>query len=868
MNVLKSLPFLFAFLGLVSVCTADESKFWPEARADMKPWAYNWWMGSSVDEAGLARQVADMQAAGLGGFHVIPIYAVKDDPSVRKFLSPEWMKAFGDAVRLAGERGLGVDLTTGSGWCFGGPQLAREDGGWMLELDTKHPEKSLVLWRGEKDGQPVTLSARPTGQAVKRAGHGGRGVMMNPLSTRAMAKFLAPFKAAFGAPGAPRPRNMYHDSYEYFRAGWSAELPDAFARRRGYRLEDHYAALAGVGDPDTVSRVKCDYRETLSDLIVEEVFPLWTDWCRSLGMGTRNEAHGSPANWLDFYALADVPETEMFGCDRARARAPAIDADFLNSGDRDILVSKFASSAAHVKHAGADRDPLVSAESCTWVCEHFCETLGAIKTFVDRLFLAGVNHVFYHGTCYSPADAKWPGRTFYATCEMNRFNPIWRDADLLNAYIARVQSVARAQANDNDLLVYWPLHDYWSEADGFECEMSVHRRDWFTKQPIGRIARRLYDEGYAFDYASARSLATLPTPEKTRYTTILVPQARRMKPETLKRFFTLAAAGYRVLFVGGFPVTVPGFKDVAAREAELKKLLASAPANVAAGAYENLLASAPLRREPFNAANGLRFTRRVHRTKSGPVTSYFIANQNRDAGVKGRFKPSAPCRSAELMDPMTGAVRELATPDGTVELDLPIGHSVILQTRPFPSVAASARAVASGTTVPLDGTWTRTAVAGGPDFPAAVSGRLPLPWGGGPETEPEGRFSGTMRYETTVALAAPPADGCATLDLGRMGESAKVYVNGAFAGGVILPPWRVRLPAKLFRKGANTLAVETTSTGANRLRWLDKTKPYAWKVFEDINMVNINYRKFDASGWEARPAGLWGPVTLSFPPNG
>ena len=78
-----------------------------------------------------------------------------------------------------------------------------------------------------------------------------------------------------------------------------------------------------------------------------------------------------PGNLLDLYAAADIPETEMF------------------FKDRDILVSKFASSAAHVSGR-----KLVSAETGTWVAEHFTETLEDVKRNVDDLFLAGVNHVF------------------------------------------------------------------------------------------------------------------------------------------------------------------------------------------------------------------------------------------------------------------------------------------------------------------------------------------------------------------------------------------------------------------------------------------------------------------------------------------
>lgn len=182
--MMKLFPILFACLAGTTLAGAD---VWSEPAREARPWAYNWWMGSAVDEAGLRLQVEEMAMVGFGGFHVIPIYSVKDNPNDKVLLSPEWMKTFGEAVRLAKEKDLGVDLTTGSGWCFGGPQLKPEQGCWLLEINTKRPEKAIVLWQGKQDGKDVTLSVRPTGQQVKRSGPGGHGPMMNPLSASAMS---------------------------------------------------------------------------------------------------------------------------------------------------------------------------------------------------------------------------------------------------------------------------------------------------------------------------------------------------------------------------------------------------------------------------------------------------------------------------------------------------------------------------------------------------------------------------------------------------------------------------------------------------------------------------------------------------------
>lgn len=428
-----------AVMMAAAATVASASVTWPEPTREMRPWAYNWWMASAVDEQGLEYQCAEMEAKGFGGFHVIPIYGANGTNKCyrskwRTLLSPEWFEAWDMAAEKAAEHNLGIDLTMGSGWCFGGPWITPELGA-------------------------------SSGQKVKRAGPGGAGLMLDPFSTEAMKTHIAAFEPYFGKGGkARRPRAFYHDSYEYYGA-----VP---------RDRD--------GDIDEL-QLAC--------------FKVWTDWCRENGYLTRNEAHGAPSNWLDFYALADIPETEMFA-----------------KKDRDILISKFASSAAHVKGT-----KLVSAESCTWVDEHFCERPREIKAFIDRLFLAGVNHIFYHGMCYSPVDAQWPGWCFYASLEMNPRNPIWREVGAMNAYFTRCQSMFQTWQPDNDLLVVWDPDSFRKKPGNYCKQMSVHAIDWFYGEKIGKVSKKLYAQGYAFDFISPRQLKDKSL-DLSRYAEILDPE--------------------------------------------------------------------------------------------------------------------------------------------------------------------------------------------------------------------------------------------------------------------------------------------------------------------------------------------------------
>ena len=99
------------------------------------------------------------------------------------------------------------------------------------------------------------------------------------------------------------------------------------------------------------------------------------------------------------------------------------------------------------------------------------------------------------------------------------------------------------------------------------------------------------------------------------------------------------------------------------------------------------------------------------------------------------------------------------------------------------------------------------------------------------------------------------------ISLGKVCEIARVRLNGRDLGVKFMPPYDFEIPEGVLKEKGNELDVEVTNLGANRLRWNDLNK-VNWKYFTDINMVDINYKKFDASQWTPLPSGLMGPVRL------
>jgi hypothetical protein len=904
----RRLLVLLLALNTLPLGAADDPFAWPPITAQQKPWAFNWWMGSAVDKTNLTKELERYAAAGLGGIHIIPIYGAKGfEDKYINYLSPQWMEMMGWAVSEAHRLGLGVDMTTGTGWCFGGPQVTDEDANASVVVKTyelgvgEHIQEkfkrdsiqALVAFgpdgkaieltdkisaAGEVDFSPPSgtwtvyaISQKPSGQKVKRAAPGGEGWMLNLIYPPAMDDFLKPYTTAFAKYDGPKPRAQYHDSYEY-RSDWSPNFFAEFEKRRGYKLQTELPALfAGASsnsDPDHANRVKCDYRQTVSELMAESLTK-WTDWSHEHGFLTRDQAHGSPGNWLDLYATADIPETEMF------------------HSDRNKLISKFASSAAHVTGK-----PLVSAETGTWLEEHFTEKLSDVKYLMDDMFLSGINHIFYHGCCYSPDEAGWPGWHFYASLEMNPRNSIWHDADAVNAYAARVQSILQSGQPDNDILLYWNISDFWMQpSDKLLPQLTVHARDWFEGQPIGRTAKELWDRGYAFDYVSDAQLKVAKVVDGKiqmpggNYKVIVVSECKFIPLETFKQLLALAKNGATIIVKGKLPEDIAGFEDYENRHAEFQKLtgtlkflpwrLLSTPGahifaktTVGKGTLWmsidpiELLEAAQVPRESASDF-GLSF---IRRSFDGGY-NYFLANRG-VTNFDGWISLARPAKSFVILNPMTGATgvaraRQSAANQTEIHMQLAAGESVILRAFADKKVEGSAWNYwhTNGQPVEITGPWNVKFILGGPTLPADFQTAQLASWTTFPDTNCQA-FAGTAKYTLEFNLQVVPDTLTRELqlDLGDVRQSARVRVNGRDYGTLITPPFRVVVDN--LKPTGNTLEVEVTSVAANRIRDLDR-RGVPWKTFRDINIVDINYKPFDASNWPLTDCGLLGPVTLT-----
>jgi len=89
------------------------------------------WMNGNITKDGIAKDLAWMQAVGIGGVHVFDVNLLTPQIVARRlvYMTPEWQDAFHFAVTEANRRGMELAVASSPGWSeTGGPWVPAADG--------------------------------------------------------------------------------------------------------------------------------------------------------------------------------------------------------------------------------------------------------------------------------------------------------------------------------------------------------------------------------------------------------------------------------------------------------------------------------------------------------------------------------------------------------------------------------------------------------------------------------------------------------------------------------------------------------------------------------------------------------------------
>jgi (4-O-methyl)-D-glucuronate---lignin esterase len=850
-------------------------------------------------------------------------------PAGQPFMGPASVKAIAHAVREATRLGLDLGLTIASGWNAGGSWTRPEHatmglfrsqkevvGPGRLRIDLPFPElpkdykdQGPALIERDADGRPafareVAVLAMPvtadrlipsTTDVIDLSGHmdalghldwdapAGRykvvryvcantgqpmisssvlsnGPMIdhfNPEATEVHLRyFIDKLTAELGPLAKTALKYFYTDSYEVRGELWTPKLLEEFRRRVGYDMTPFLPTLDGstVVDAETTARFRFDYDKLLSDLIIEGHYAKGKEVANRYGLGFVAEAagpgqpiHNCPFESLKSSGALDVPRGEFWHHHTGK------DAELLQ-------VVKGVASASHIYEK-----TYVEAESFTsvWLWQ---ERLADLRPTADRAFCEGLNRVYFHTFPHTPGAAGRPGWVYSFGTQISVTQPWWPHARPFMDYLARTSFLLQQGLFVGDVLYY-----YGDQAPNFVPPKHVD-------PSLGR--------GFDYDVTNSDVLlhrisvrdGRLVLPGGGSYAVLALPDDERMDPAVLAKIAELVEAGATV--VGRRPTRAYGLNERDKTDAEVRRRADGLWGEVDGvtvkerGVGRGRVAFGKDLRVVLNergigpdvAAEGgadeaIDF---IHR-RTPEADLYFVRNTtDQPLDVNVRFRTTR--RKVERWDPVTATISSLdgridgASREVRLRFD-PNGSFFVVFRDGEPAEPSPPVASPPARTLPLAGDWQVTFPLGAATqkltFPALAS------WTDSP-LEAVRFFSGIATYRKTADL---PALGKrrATLHLGRVEATARVFVNDQEAGTLWTPPFALDV-TRFLRPGANVLSIEVANLWPNRLigdahLTVDKRTTHT-NIKRLPNAWSTPMAELPSVKYGLLPSGLLGPVEI------
>lgn len=739
-----------------------------------------------------------------------------------------------------------------------------EDGKW-IDLTKYVTDDNKLNWSPDKGNWEIyVLYQGWHGKMVERAAPGGEGNVIDHFSEEAIKFYLSKFDSAFNGKDLSNLRAFFNDSYEVDDAvgesNWTPNFLDEFKKRKGYNLLQYIPALL---QNDTTNKkniyVLQDYREVISDLLLEKFTLNWKEWANNKNKIIRNQAHGSPANILDLYAASDIPETE----------------------GTDIFGIKLASSVANV-----EGKRLSSCEASTWLDEHFKSTLEKVKDNLDNYFLGGINHIVYHGIPYSPENEDWPGWLFYAAVHFGPTNTFFKHFPALNNYVTRIQSFLQNSTTDNEILLYYPFYDYISIPGR---SLLMHFKNELPTNVLSNFVETIESlklKGYDFDYITDKQIKNLTyknnyilTNGGTKYKIIFIPEVHFMPVETLEKIINLAKEGANIVFLKQLPIDIPGLSN---RKESLDKF-SLLTKNLNFETYptfkvarlnkgnifiindtKELEIFKNLKKESLVDYN-IKFLRKID-----SVSTIYLVKNFSDKRIESWINFAANGRTVLIYNPLKNTKGKAYTKKQNgkkfVFLQLEPNETLIVRIfkKKIVNVPFYQYYKKNDPEIEIKGKWQIEFIEGGPLIPETIYTEELKSW---TEYNKECEyFSGTVKY--TINFKKPETDCDAyLLEFDRIAESANIFINGIPIDTIFNKPYKTIIKKELL-KDDNLLEIYVCNLMANRIIYMDKNK-INYKKFYNVNFParlreNIGEDGlFTAKNWLPFESGIIGKIRIS-----
>lgn len=640
--------------------------------------------------------------------------------------------------------------------------------------------------------------------------------------------------------------NFYLASYEARGFVWTSTLAEKFEKLHGYEITKLIPAFydASIFPAGISEKVQADFRKTLSELMINNLYKNAKNICNAYGLKINCEAGGpgfplynGPAEPLKALGALDIPRGE-FWINHARYYHDSK----INDSIDILMVVKEVAAASHIYEK-----KIVEEEAFTSF-QHWQEGPFDMKPFGDRAFCEGMNRVVFHGFSHNISGSGYPGYVYHAGTHFNDKRVWWPRAKPFIQYLSRLSSVFQEADFFADVVWYYgdkvpnsasPKNTHFTVGAGYDYEVintEILLNDLMVKN--GKLA----------------------LPNGSEFSILVLEDEGSINPLVLVKLEELIKQGAKIVGVNPERITEIPKPPISIEEAELlinqlwdDDYTEQVHSDVTALELLKALQIGP----DFDYADKNSFLLDfIHYEKEG-LHFYYVSNTS-DKWVSRACAFRLQNKVPEIWDPLTGEIIPVSVYDqgaGNIVLPLtlaPYGSQLIVfrQADPLPHYSEISsdkehppllkftkdgfQLLENGTstlrdeskskvinniiqTQTLDGDWE---LFFPPNWGAPEKMELSeLSSWTNSDVEGVKYFSGTATYRLTFqydTASFPTGNREINLDLGDLSKVGEVWLNGKHLGISWSKPYRFDI-TDIIKSEENNLTIEVANTWSNRL---------------------------------------------------